>query len=81
MKPADVLKSFEDGAEGCNEMVVRKNIPVYSKCEHHLADIIGVCTIAYIPNGRVVGLSKMDRLVEVFSRRLQVQERLTVQIA
>lgn len=81
MNPADILKTFEDGAENCDEMVVRKGIPLYSKCEHHMADIFGVCTIAYIPNGRVVGLSKMDRLVEVFAARLQVQERLTTQIA
>jgi len=76
-----LLKTFEDGAEGCDQMVVRKNIPIYSKCEHHLADIFGTCTIAYIPNGRVLGLSKMDRLADAFARRLQVQERLTNQIA
>jgi GTP cyclohydrolase I len=79
--PKTILKSFEDGAEGCDEMVARRNIPVYSKCEHHLADIFGFCTVAYIPNGRVVGLSKMDRLVDMFARRLQVQERMTNQIA
>lgn len=79
--PADILKCFEDGAEGCDEMVVRKNIPIYSKCEHHLADIFGHCTIAYIPNGKVVGLSKMDRLADMYARRLQVQERMTNQIA
>jgi GTP cyclohydrolase I len=79
--PAAVLKSFEDGAEGCDEMVARRNIPVYSKCEHHLADIFGFCTVAYIPSGRVAGLSKMDRLVDIFARRLQVQERMTNQIA
>lgn len=80
-RPEDILKTFEDGAEGCDEMVARRNIPIYSKCEHHLADIFGVCTVAYIPNGRVVGLSKMDRLVDIFARRLQVQERMTNQIA
>ena len=78
---AGLLKTFEDGAEGYDEMVVRKNIRVYSHCEHHLAPIIGECTIAYIPNGRVVGLSKLDRLADAFARRLQVQERLTSQIA
>jgi GTP cyclohydrolase I len=76
-----LLKTFEDGAEGCDEMVVRKNIRIYSHCEHHLAPIIGDCTIAYIPDGRVVGLSKLDRLADAFARRLQVQERLTNQIA
>lgn len=80
-RPEDILKCFEDGAEGVDEMVVRKNIPIYSKCEHHLADIFGFCTIAYIPNGKVVGLSKMDRLADMYARRLQVQERMTNQIA
>lgn len=80
-RPEDILKCFEDGSEGCDEMVIRKNIPIYSKCEHHLADIFGFCTIAYIPNGKVVGLSKMDRLADMFARRLQVQERMTNQIA
>lgn len=79
--PEDVLKSFEDGGEKYDEMVVVTGIPIYSKCEHHLADIFGKATIAYIPNGRVVGLSKLSRLANIFARRLQVQERLTVQIA
>lgn len=76
-----LLKVFEDGAAGYDEMVVRKDIRIYSHCEHHLAPIIGRCTIAYIPDGAVVGLSKLDRLADAFARRLQVQERLTVQIA
>jgi GTP cyclohydrolase IA len=80
-KPEDVLKVFEDGATGYDQMVVVRDIPVYSHCEHHLAAIFGKATVAYIPDGKVLGLSKMNRLVEIFSRRLQVQERLTVEIA
>lgn len=79
--PAEILKVFEDGAEGCDEMVIVKDIPIYSKCEHHLADIFGTATIAYIPNGKVVGLSKLSRLADLYARRLQVQERMTNQIA
>lgn len=79
--PASILKVFEDGANGYDEMVSVVNIPVYSHCEHHLAPIFGVATVAYIPNGRIVGLSKLSRLVDCFARRLQVQERLTSQIA
>lgn len=78
---ASILKTFEDGAEDCNEMVVVKNIPAYSKCEHHLADIFGVAHVAYIPDGKIVGLSKLNRLVDMYGRRLQVQERWTNQIA
>lgn len=79
--PAAILKCFEDGAEGYNEMVVVKDIPFYSKCEHHMADIFGTATIAYIPDGKVVGLSKLSRVLDAFARRLQVQERLTAQVA
>ncbi len=78
---ASILKTFEDGSVGYDEMVILTDIPVYSKCEHHLADIFGVAHVGYVPNGRIVGLSKIVRLVEHFARRLQVQERLTVQIA
>lgn len=78
---AGLLKVFEDGAENYDQMVIVKEIPIYSKCEHHLADIFGTATIAYIPNGKIVGLSKLSRLADAFARRLQVQERLTAQIA
>lgn len=80
-KPADVLKVFEDGAEGYDQMIAVVDIPVYSHCEHHMAAIFGTATIAYIPDGKIVGLSKLSRLVDIFARRLQVQERLTNQIA
>lgn len=76
-----LLKVFEDGAENYDQMVTVKDIPIYSKCEHHLADIFGTVTISYIPNGKIVGLSKLSRLADAFARRLQVQERLTAQIA
>lgn len=79
--PMDFLKTFEDGAEKYDQMITRKEIPFYSHCEHHMAPIIGRCTVAYVPNGKIIGLSKMDRIVDVFARRLQVQERLTSQIA
>jgi GTP cyclohydrolase I len=78
---AKLLKVFEDGAENYDQMVTVKDIPIYSKCEHHLADIFGTVTISYIPNGKIVGLSKLSRLADAFARRLQVQERLTAQIA
>ena len=77
---ADLLKTFGD-VEGYDDMVVEKNITLESHCEHHMAPIIGVVHIAYIPNSKVVGLSKLARTVEVFSKRLQTQERLTMQIA
>ena len=77
---AELLKTFGD-VEGYDDMVVEKNITLESHCEHHMAPIIGVAHIAYIPNEKVVGLSKLARTVEVFSKRLQTQERLTMQIA
>lgn len=80
-KPEDILKVFEDGADNYDEMVLVKNIPLYSQCEHHLAPFFGVAHIAYIPNGKIVGLSKLSRIVDLFARRLQVQERLTNQIS
>ena len=73
-------KTFGD-VDGYDDMVVQKNISIQSHCEHHMAPIIGVAHVAYIPNQRVVGLSKLARVVEVFSKRLQTQERLTMQIA
>ena len=76
----ELLKTFGD-VEGYDDMVVEKNITLESHCEHHMAPIIGVAHIAYIPNKKVVGLSKLARTVEVFSKRLQTQERLTMQIA
>ena len=79
--PIKVLdKTFGD-VENYDDMVVQKNITVESHCEHHMAPIIGVAHVCYIPNKKVVGLSKLARVVEVFSKRLQTQERLTMQIA
>jgi GTP cyclohydrolase I len=79
--PAEILKVFGDGAEQYNELIVVRGIPVYSHCEHHLAPFFGTATIGYTPNGKIVGLSKLTRLVDCFAKRLQVQERLTIQIA
>ena len=73
-------KTFGD-VEGYDDMVVEKNISVSSHCEHHMAPIVGTAHVAYIPKERVVGLSKLARVVEVFSKRLQTQERLTMQVA
>ena len=79
--PNQILdKTFGD-VDGYDDMVIQKNISVQSHCEHHMAPIIGKAHVAYIPKERVVGLSKLARVVEVFSKRLQTQERLTVQIA
>lgn len=79
MKPQDVLKTFTEGS--CEEMVVLKNIEFYSTCEHHLQPFFGTISIGYLPKGRVLGISKLARLVEVYARRLQIQEKLVSQIA
>jgi len=73
-------KTFGD-VDGYDDMVIQKNISIQSHCEHHMAPIIGKAHVAYIPKERVVGLSKLARVVEVFSKRLQTQERLTMQVA
>ena len=73
-------KTFGD-VEGYNDMVIQKNISVQSHCEHHMVPILGMAHVAYIPKERVVGLSKLARVVDVFAKRLQTQERLTLQIA
>ncbi len=79
--PNLILKKTFGDVQGYDDMVIQKNISLQSHCEHHMAPIIGVAHVAYIPNERVVGLSKLARVVEVFSKRLQTQERLTMQIA
>ena len=79
--PKKVLEKTFGDVNGYDDMVIQKNISVQSHCEHHMAPIIGIAHVAYIPNQRVVGLSKLARVVEIFSKRLQTQERLTMQIA
>ena len=79
--PASYLKKTFTEIEGYDDMVIEKNISIRSHCEHHMAPIIGVAHVAYIPSKKVVGLSKLARVVEAFSKRLQTQERLTMQIA
>ena len=76
----DLSKTFGD-VEGYDDMVIEKNITLESHCEHHMAPIIGVAHVSYIPNKKVVGLSKLARTVEIFARRLQTQETMTQQIA
>ena len=76
-----LLKCFEDAAKNYNELVIVHNIPIVSTCEHHLASIVGIAHIGYIPKGRLVGLSKLARLADVYARRLTVQEVMTSQIA
>jgi GTP cyclohydrolase IA len=79
--PARVTRSFEEFIEGYDEMIVLRGIRFESHCEHHMAPIIGQAWVAYIPNGRVVGISKLARVVDVYARRLQIQEKMTAQIA
>jgi GTP cyclohydrolase I len=80
LKPDQILStSFEDGA--CDEMVLLKNIEFNSTCEHHVLPFRGVAHVAYLPDGRVVGISKLARLVDCFARRLQIQEKMTKQVA
>jgi GTP cyclohydrolase I len=79
--PKEIFRTFEDGAEDYDQMVVVKDLPFYSHCEHHLAPFFGTATIAYIPDGKILGLSKMGRLLGIYSKRLQVQERLTNLVA
>lgn len=78
---AKILKTFKDGGERYDEMVFVGSIPFYSLCEHHMATFFGVAHVAYIPGERIVGLSKIPRLVDAFARRLSVQERITTQVA
>jgi len=79
--PEAIATSFIDGREGYDEIILVKDIPVYSHCEHHLAPFFGVAHVGYIPNEYILGLSKIPRIVNIFARRLQVQERLTREIA
>ena len=79
--PKKILEKTFGDVEGYDDMVIQKNISVHSHCEHHMAPIIGVAHVSYIPNEKIVGLSKLARVVEIFSKRLQTQERITMQIA
>ena len=81
MKPEDYLKRTFEEVEGYDEMVILRDIEFESHCEHHMAPIIGVAHVGYIPSGRVVGISKLARVVEAYAKRLQVQEKMTAQIA
>ena len=76
--PSELFKTFE--SDGYDEMILVKGITYLSFCEHHLMPVEGIAAVAYIPNGRVAGLSKLARLVDIYARRLQLQERMTVQI-
>ena len=79
--PEDILKKTFSETDGYDEMVVLRGVPFESHCEHHVAPIIGRAWVGYVPNRRVVGISKLARVVEAYARRLQIQERMTAQIA
>jgi GTP cyclohydrolase I len=79
--PAEILQKTFEETEGYDEMIAMRGIRFESHCEHHMAPINGQAWVAYVPNGRVVGISKLARVVEIFAKRLQIQERLTAQIA
>ena len=79
--PEEILRTTFEEVEGYDEMVLVKDIGVESHCEHHMVPIIGRAHIAYIPNNRVVGISKLARVVDIFAKRLQIQEKMTAQIA
>lgn len=79
--PAEILQKSFDEIEGYDEMIVLRSTRFDSHCEHHMAPIVGYAWVAYVPNGRVVGISKLARVVEAYAKRLQIQERLTAQIA
>jgi len=79
--PAEILSTYFEEVGGYDELVMLRRIPFESHCEHHIAPIMGTATVAYLPDRRVIGISKLARLVDCYSKRLQVQERMTVQIA
>jgi len=79
--PAAILRKSFDETEGYEEMIVLRGLSFESHCEHHMAPILGSAWVAYMPNGRVVGISKLARVIEAFAKRLQIQEKLTAQIA
>jgi GTP cyclohydrolase I len=79
--PVDILQKTFEEIEGYDEMIVLRGVRFESHCEHHMAPIIGQAWVAYVPNGRVVGISKLARIVDVYAKRMQIQEKLTAQIA
>jgi len=79
--PDEILQKSFDEIEGYDEMVILRDVRFESHCEHHIAPIVGQAAVAYVPRGRVVGISKLARVVQAFARRLQIQEKLTAQIA